>query len=348
MTRAVRSPGSTLKPLIYGLGFEAGLMHPETLVADRPTDFAGYAPRNIDRGFQGDVTVRTALQLSLNVPAVVALEAVGPAVLLARLRAAGVALALPPGAPPGLALALGGAGTTLADLVTLYAAIARGGEAVALRWQAGDAPAAPGARVLSAAAAWQVADGLAGAAPPAGAAPAVPLAWKTGTAWGHRDAWAIGFDGRHTVGVWVGRADGGAVPGLMGVHAAAPLLFRAFDRLGPRTPLPPRPATLPDLRHADLPPGLRRLGTSAAATGPRLAYPPDGARVALGLGSGPSVLALKVAQGRPPFTWLLDGRPLPVDPFDRHVTWPVAEPGHALITVIDAAGAADRVSVVLE
>jgi penicillin-binding protein 1C len=202
--------------------------------------------------------------------------------------------------------------------------------------------------VLAPAAAWQVADVLAGAAPPTGVSSGTPVAWKTGTAWGHRDAWAIGFDGRHTVGVWIGRADGGAVPGLMGVHAAAPLLFRAFDRLGPRTPLAPRPATLPELRHADLPPGLRRLGSSAAETGPRLAYPPNGARVALGLASGPTLLALTVAQGRPPFTWLLDGYPLPVDPFHRSVTWPVAEPGHATITVIDAAGAADRVSVVLE
>ena len=348
MTRAIRSPGSTLKPLIYGLGFESGLMHPETLIADRPADFGGYAPRNIDRGFQGDVTIRTALQVSLNVPAVAALEAVGPAPLLARLRAADVALALPPGAPPGLALALGGAGATLVDLVTLYAAIARGGEAAPLRWLS-SAPPGHGARVLSPLAAWQVADVLAGTVPPAGATGAAPVAWKTGTAWGHRDAWAIGFDGRHTVGVWVGRADGGAVPGLMGLRVAAPLLFRAFDRLGARRePLAPRPAALPDLRHADLPPGLRRLGPGATETGPRLAYPPDGARVDLGLGAGPALLALSVAEGRPPFTWLIDGRPLPVDPFLRTVTVPVSDEGHALITVIDAAGAAGRVSVYLE
>lgn len=349
MTRAVRSPGSTLKPLIYGLGFEAGTIHPETLVADRPTDFGGYAPANFDGGWRGEVSVRQALQASLNVPAVAVLDAVGPAALLARLRRAGIDPVLPPGGPAGLALALGGAGLTLTDLVTLYAAIARGGSPVPLIWQERQAAPPPGAPVLAPRAAWQVADVLAGAAAPAGPGAAGPaIAWKTGTAWGYRDAWAVGFDGRHTVGVWVGRADGGSVPGLTGASAAAPLLFEAFARLGtPPEPLPPRPADLPDLTHAGLPPGLRRFGPGAPEEGPRIASPPDGAVVDVGAAGPGAALGVRVQGGAAPFVWMLDGRVLPADPFARSLLLPVAGPGFARITVIDAAGAAARAEVLV-
>ena len=132
MTRAVRSPGSTLKPLIYGLAFELGLAHPETLIEDKPIDFAGYSPENFDREFHGTVSIRRALQLSLNVPAIELLEAVGPARLVARMRRAGATPVLPDISPPGLAVGLGGVGVTLTDLVAIHAAIARGGMSVPL------------------------------------------------------------------------------------------------------------------------------------------------------------------------------------------------------------------------
>ena len=132
MTRAVRSPGSTLKPLIYGLAFEQGLAHPETLIEDQPVDFAGYPPENFDGEFRGTVSVRQALQLSLNIPAIELLDAVGPARLVARMKRAGAAPVLPDLSPPGLAVGLGGVGVTLPDLVAIYAAIARGGTAVPL------------------------------------------------------------------------------------------------------------------------------------------------------------------------------------------------------------------------
>ncbi len=132
MTRAVRSPGSSLKPLIYGLAFELGIAHPETLIEDKPVDFAGYSPENFDRTFRGTVSVRRALQLSLNVPAIELLEAVGPARLVARMRRAGADPVLPDISPPGLAVGLGGVGVTLTDLVAIDAAIARGGLAVPL------------------------------------------------------------------------------------------------------------------------------------------------------------------------------------------------------------------------
>ena len=132
MTRAVRSPGSTLKPLIYGLAFEQGVAHPETLIEDGPVDFAGYDPENFDREFHGTVTMRRALQLSLNVPAIQLLEAVGPARLVARMRRAGATPVLSDISPPGLAVGLGGVGVTLTDLVAIHAAIGRGGQAVPL------------------------------------------------------------------------------------------------------------------------------------------------------------------------------------------------------------------------
>src|SRR5262249_30946766 len=127
MTRAVRSPGSTLKPFIYGLGFEDGFIHPETLIDDRPVRYGAYAPENFDLTFQGTVSVRHALQMSLNVPAVAVLDRVGASRFAARLAQAGGTLVLPKGEAPGLAMALGGVGITLEDLVTLYGGLARSG-----------------------------------------------------------------------------------------------------------------------------------------------------------------------------------------------------------------------------
>jgi len=127
LTQAVRSPGSALKPFIYGLGFEDGFIHPDTLIEDRPIHYAGYAPENFDLTFQGTVTVRRALQQSLNVPAVAVLDEVGPSRLIARLAEAGAPLVLPRREAPGLPLALGGVGVRLADLTMLYAGLARQG-----------------------------------------------------------------------------------------------------------------------------------------------------------------------------------------------------------------------------
>ncbi|MCC6306191.1 MAG: penicillin-binding protein 1C, partial [Rhodobacteraceae bacterium] len=242
MTRALRSPGSTLKPLVYGLAFDRGLAHPETLIVDRPVAFGTYAPQNFDRSFHGTVRVREALQLSLNIPVVLVTEALGPETLLAALRRAGIAAEVP-GGQPGLAVALGGVGVSLEGLVTLYGGLARGGAVVPLhaRAAAGGAPR----RLISPEAAWHLGDILSGMPPPPGA-PASRLAYKTGTSYGHRDALALGFDGRHVAGVWLGRADGTAVPGAFGAGTAAPVLFETFARLkAALDPLPPPPpATL--------------------------------------------------------------------------------------------------------
>jgi len=229
LTRSLRSPGSTLKPFIYGLGFEDGFIHPETLIDDRPARYGAYAPQNFDFTFRGTVTVRTALQLSLNLPALAALDRVGTGRLTARLANAGAALILPEGETPGLAIGLGGAGITLSDLVMLYSGIARRGVALPLTERVADQPSpmvSEERRLMEPVAAWYVANILIGTPPPDNGASG-RIAFKTGTSYGYRDAWSVGFDGSHTIGVWVGRPDGAPVPGLIGRNAAAPILFDA-------------------------------------------------------------------------------------------------------------------------
>lgn len=346
LTQAARSPGSTLKPFVYALAFDDGLAHPETLIEDRPMAFGRYAPQNFDRRFRGTLRVAEALEQSLNLPVVVLTEALGPARLMAALARAGVRAEVPGAAPPGLAVALGGVGISLWDLVQAYAALARLGDPVMLRVVPGPAPQ-PGARLFGAAAAWQVGHVLAGLAPPTGAAPG-RIAWKTGTSYGHRDALAIGWDGRHVAGVWLGRADGTPVPGAFGGDLAAPVLFEVFARLKPvPDPLPAPPPETLLLPNARLPQPLRQFrprGDGATPEeGPDLTFPPDGAVVEVADG----VLSARVRGGVAPFTWLADGVPLTVAGAAREVGLDMPGAGFVRLTVIDAAGRADSASVQL-
>ena len=341
MTTALRSPGSTLKPLVYGLAFDEGLAHPETMIDDRPTVFGTYAPQNFDKLYRGTIRVREALQMSLNIPVVMLTEALGPAKLLSAMGKAGMKYELP-GGQPGLALALGGVGVTLQDMVQLYAAIARGGVALPLSWRmAGDRP--EGQRLIGAVAAWQVGDILAGLAPPPGA-PSNRLAYKTGTSYGHRDTWAIGFDGRHVIGVWMGRADGTPVPGMFGADLAAPVLFQAFNRLKPKLdPQPPAPPATLLVSNAQLPQPLQRFRSRTAAfeadaDAPAVAFPPDGAEVEL----LPAGLMVRVRGGTAPFTWLVDGQPMQVATRDRESILALPEAGFVTLSVIDATGRSAR------
>jgi penicillin-binding protein 1C len=367
MATAVRSPGSTLKPFIYGLAFEAGLAHPETLIEDRAARFGSYAPKNFDESFHGTVTIRDALAQSLNVPAVKVLASVGPGKLAGRFRRVGVEPQFPDKAAPTLAMALGGVGLTLTDLATLYASLANGGDAVVLTHRKGESAAKEAAKdaiwallhgkhvarprqILSSVAAWYVTDILKDAPPPLNAKGG-RFAYKTGTSYGYRDAWAVGYDGRYTVAVWVGRPDGASTPGLVGRIAAAPILFDAFARLGMRRKaLPPAPAGAVRATGSDLPPPLKRFreGGTETAQGPFLeprvliAFPPDRAEVAT---EEDAPVQLKASGGVLPLTWLINGAPIISDPRARHVTWQPMGAGFVKLSVIDAKGRVDRVTV---
>lgn len=361
MTRIVRSPGSTLKPFIYGLAIEEGLVAQETLISDRPADFAGYRPRNFDMSYQGDVTLRQALQLSLNVPAISLLDAVGPARLTTRFRQAGVDLQLPRGEAPGLAIGLGGAGVSLRDLVQLYTGLANGGRAHALRdGSEPDGQLSPDSAgtVLSEAATWQVVDMLAGVKPPEGVAPR-GIAYKTGTSYGYRDAWSVGFDGRYVLGVWVGRPDAGAAPGLSGYVSAAPILFEAFAKSGlAAVALPGAPPGTFKPTRDQLPVTMHRfargsdglIANKPTEPAPRIVFPPEGAHIDLGAAtaSGASPLVLKLQGGRAPFRWLANGKPLAELVRRRTATWMPDGAGTSTLTVIDAAGRAASVKVFVE
>jgi penicillin-binding protein 1C len=349
MTRVLRSPGSTLKPFIYGLGFEDGLIHPETLIDDKPVRFGNYMPENFDLTFQGTVTVRRALQWSLNVPAIAVLDKVGVNRLSARLTQAGASLVLPTGEAPGLAMGLGGVGVRLNDLVMLYAGLARLGSAVPLTERDGET--AQPVRLLDPVAAWYVGNILIGAPPPENA-PSGHIAYKTGTSYGYRDAWAIGFDGRMTVGVWVGRADGTPVPGLVGRAAAAPILFDAFARSGNApAPLAHAPKGAVFAATNKLPPPLQHFsadGGLAASEPPRIMFPPDGARIELAKGTAPEPVALKIAGGAAPLTVMVNGVPLSAQGGRRTLFFAPDGPGFVRLTVMDARGATDSVSVRLQ
>jgi penicillin-binding protein 1C len=327
------------------LAFDDGLAHPETMIEDAPVAFGSYRPQNFDKAFRGTIRLRQALQLSLNIPVVMLLDAIGPARLIAAMERAGVRPVIP-GGQPGLAVALGGVGVTLADLVQLYAALAEGGRVVPLHVSGTPAPMG---RIVSDVAAWQVGDILQGMPPPAGS-PANRLAYKTGTSYGHRDAWAIGYDGRHVIGVWMGRPDGTPVPGAFGGDLAAPILFEAFARLKPKLDdLPPPPPAALIISTADLPLPLqhfrpRNAVFAAAPDAPVLAFPPDGAAVELA--GGP--LRVKVSAGTPPFTWMADGVPLVLKSRGREESLPLTGPGFVTLLVIDAEGRSAKASITLQ
>ncbi|AAO58276.1 peptidoglycan glycosyltransferase PbpC [Pseudomonas syringae group genomosp. 3] len=234
MVTALRSPGSTLKPFLYGMAMDAGLIHSESLMQDVPRRYGDYRPGNFSTGFGGPVAASSALSMSLNLPAVQLLEVYGPKRFAAELRNGGVPLTLPPLAEPNLALILGGAGSRLEDLVAGYSAFARGGRSADVRLQPQDRLRER--RMMSPGAAWIIRRILSGQSRPdidprAELVQRPQLAWKTGTSYGFRDAWAIGVGPRFLVGVWIGRPDGTPVPGQFGLASAAPLMLQVHDVL---------------------------------------------------------------------------------------------------------------------
>jgi penicillin-binding protein 1C len=339
LTLARRSPGSALKPFVYGMAFDGLFLHPDTLIDDAPLDIAGYEPQNFDREWHGPVTARQALQQSLNVPAIRVMERVGPERFVARLRQAGATLRIA-GDRPGLAVALGGVGIDLRDMAMLYAALANDGKVAPLIGEEGVAPEEH--PFLGPLAVWYLRRILEQSPPPDGVVSpwltaGRSIAFKTGTSYGFRDAWALGYSGRFTVGVWVGRVEGSPRPGSYGRNTAAPLLFDIFGQLPAEEPMvAPKPREAIEVAaNGALPVALRRLG-EAAATRPHLAFPPASSTIDLlaDADGGAKPVTLRAEGGQAPLRWIVNGAPAPSDG-GSVLSWRPDGPGFVQVTIID-------------
>jgi penicillin-binding protein 1C len=363
LAQRARSPGSALKPFIYGLAFDDLVLHPSSMMEDQPMVFGDYAPRDFEGYFQGAVTARDALRMSLNVPAVMVLDRIGPLRFSLALTNAGARIAYPTrDTAPSLPIALGGLGISLADITMLYAGIAEGGEAHPLHYLA-DAPQAPGHRMFGPVAAYYLREILNGVALPEGWAMGEGLArkrtvgFKTGTSYGFRDAWSVGFSNDYTVGIWVGRADGAPSAGRIGREAAAPILLRTFELLPPdRRPAPlPPPGTIMVTSTDELPPSLRVFSRevdrppapqTTNVPPPSISFPPNGATVPIpGPNAKDRTILFKADGGSGPLTWLVDGQLLgSFDRFQPVLFQPQGE-GFARVTVVDAEGRSDTANI---
>ncbi len=231
-TAAKRSPGSTLKPFVYGMAIDRGLIHPASLMRDAPRRFAAYTPENYDRGFMGPISATDALVYSRNVPAIELLTHVGHTEFHAFLERGEVRDLVDPD-HYGLAMVLGGIELTMEEVLKLYAMLANGGNLRPLSRTLDRAPD-PGTRMLSPEASYLVLDMLSQNPRPGQSSvlrSRAPVAWKTGTSFAFRDAWAIGVFGDYALAVWVGNFDGSGNPALVGRRAAAPLFFSIADAL---------------------------------------------------------------------------------------------------------------------
>lgn len=344
LTDRARSPGSTLKPFIYGMAFDDGLAAGGTRIADLPRRFSGYQPDNFDRRFRGDVTIAEALQHSLNVPAVTALDGVGARRFNAVLSFAGARPQRPrsAGQDSGLAVALGGAGLTLRQVAVLYAALGDGGMARPLRWFEDEPLETGGHRVLSAESAEEIIGILRRSPHPGGRMPASlarnapDIAFKTGTSYGFRDAWAAGLAGRYTLVVWTGRADGAPREGVTGREGALPLMFRIADGIARIDPQGMQP-----MRREALPETPQTLADFNAEAAPHILFPPDGSDVWSDRPGRGFVLA---AQARRPVTWYADGARVERNALGE-AFWVPPGPGFYAVTAIDDAGRSSQVRV---
>jgi penicillin-binding protein 1C len=347
LTGAVRSPGSLLKPFIYALAFEDGVLGPDTVIDDMPRGFGGYRPENFDRTFRGEVRVREALQHSLNVPAVAALDRIGADRFSAALKAAGATIFQRRGArkEASLALALGGAGVTMRDVAVLYAGLANDGAVRPLRFVRGEESNGAGTQIFSAETAARVnailrgAPSLAGRAPAALSASAPVIAYKTGTSYGYRDAWAAGHAAGLTIVVWTGRADGAPRPGETGRKSAAPLLFALMDALtnGAATRADEEETPAETFTHV-------RLDRRTEETPPTILFPVPGSEVYPGAFGGDG-LVLAAAGGAGGYAWYVDGEPVNDAASDGRPVWRPQAPGFYDIAVVDGKGMSARAKV---
>ena len=341
MTRATRSPGSTLKPFIYGMAFDDGEATSETLIFDAAYSFDGYKPENFNRAFHGDVKVSEALQHSLNVPAVLALDRIGPDRFVSSLAAAGLSARMPQKADrnTSLAVALGGVGLSPRDLAMIYSGLATDGTVRPLVWSAEPPEMRPGFQLLSKASAANLTKIMREAPAPAGRSPAAlsktapRVAFKTGTSYGHRDAWSAGYTDDFTVIVWVGHANGAPRPGVTGRAGALPLLFDVFDQLHQFN------GAQENFDDPTFETGqtLARFDEQREEAAPEIVFPENGVELFLSPREGWDRFSLAVRGGVSPYQWYQDGKPLSPSE-DGRTIWAPKEEGFYKITVVDKRG----------
>ena len=384
MVQAIRSPGSALKPFIYALAFDENLIHPETLIEDASTNFNGYMPTNFKDVFHGEITIREALQQSLNIPVVLLLDRLGPGRFVNWLTQCGITLSFSSkDRLPSLPIALGGAGIRLYDLVALYGALANGGQYVtpALIPRKEPPKAVP---LVQPASSWYVTRILEDAPAPNGlvdwfVTEKAPVAFKTGTSYGARDALCIGYTpGEHgyTAGVWTGRADGSPSPNQLGRKTAAPILLKIFNTIlqsntefmystPPKGVLsvlgPELPEALRWFRHARMRPSggpVRSVSCAQNANLPklRLLSPQTDAVYTLQKKNNNSSafvpLPITIIGGKSPFLFLVNGEPTPINEVSlpgrntqQIALWYPTKIGFFELSVVDAQGQSDTVTI---
>ncbi len=367
MIKAIRSPGSTLKPFIYGLGFEKKLLHPETIVKDTPMGFSGYAPSNFRDVFHGEVTIREALQQSLNIPAVLALEKMGPGHFCDWLNLFGVHLFFrDKSSKPTLPIALGGLGIRFFDLMGLYVALGNQGQYAALKLFNNAQENTEDEKIeeenkitafLSKEVAWHLTKILQETHAPNGFVDnqftaQSAFAYKTGTSYGYRDAWAIGYSHEFTIGVWVGKPDGSSSINKTGRDTAAPILFKILGMLPTKNQKQissnPSVGHL-SLKNYELPKNLRvlqrenTLDRTQKKKSFQIQFPKEGAVIYVDT-SQP--LHFILSGGEPPYYAFINGQPLAESFAKTDILWqPTQASGFVEFSVIDSRGQSDVVSI---
>ncbi|MBX7146182.1 MAG: penicillin-binding protein 1C [Alphaproteobacteria bacterium] len=366
MVQAIRSPGSTLKPFIYALAFDNFLIHPETIMDDIPMRFGGYAPKNFDHQFFGEITARQALQFSRNIPAVALLAKLGSSQLITLFKKAGADLILPKGEMlAGLPIALGGIGANLQNLVQLYLTLAHQGLYIPLAYSTLDS-SQYSERLIGEMASWYTTKILEETPLPSNQIDPLyinnpkSLAFKTGTSYGFRDAWTIGYNQHYTVGVWVGRPSGSFSPERLGLKDAAPLFFEVFDRL-PKDYKSieikdNKPVQALDISNSDLPNNLQHfyLDTKSSLISTakndmlKIIYPID--QTVIQLKKDKEImenLVLQTTGGKLPLMWFANGH-LITTSFRRQIEWKPDSAGALSVTVMDQAGQSNSINIWLQ
>lgn len=330
--QAYRSPGSTLKPFIYAMGFDRGYLRPDSFVLDDRKRFGTYMPDNFDKEFYGMVTASEALVMSLNVPVVHLLNQIGPQRFAALLEEAGTPPKfLDPHTPPGLSMALGGMGMTLEQVVTLYSAMAQGGIVKALKYTPGDSEETI-TSLMSGAAAASVTGILAHTLVNEIGIPSKRIAVKTGTSYGHRDAWAIGYDQNHVVGIWIGKPSGESLGMGTGYTLVVPIVEKVF-RFLPHSSSLKQDAVKTDLVLKDaVYENVKRKKLYNEI--PRMLFPLDGTVIE----KTSHAIVFHAHGGKRPYTWFVDGQPMGVNIWKSTFAWRPVKAGFYKVTLMDALG----------